>query len=401
GRGGAPRRSPLTGDPFIYSLPRGCGPPGPDGTCARSPSRPRVERVDVKQYSRAARRRQSLPETIRPPPPPSYGEHLLAAKAVDYVLDHLDPEPGAGGRVDPAVDVLERLGDEVVLHRVPERLELDGLAGGRAERDREPRGGHDRRRPRGRVRLPPVRLDAVADLLETGDPLGAAGIDTDDVDGVSREDALEALECPLLLAVREPRRRLRAKVRVPLRVPRSQRLLDPRQLVRLHVAHAAAGGGDVPPDRDGAVDHQHLVEPDPLAHRAHVVDVAIVLVPEPCVSALAETGLHALQAGGQPLLRLLDHLRDRFVMGVTGRDRRQPLVHGPTEQVEDARAVRLPFQVPEGDVDRGDGVRRDAASVAVPPRVVLVPAPERLDMRRVLADQVLGHPLDHRLRGEV
>src|SRR5262249_57385483 len=130
---------------------------------------------DVKQYSRTARRRQSLPETIRPPPPPSYGEHLLAAKAVDDVLDHLDPEPGAGGRVDPAVDVLERLGDEVVLHRVPERLELEELARGRAERDREARGGHDRRRPPVRGRLPPVPPGAGAELLGNRGSLGAAG----------------------------------------------------------------------------------------------------------------------------------------------------------------------------------------------------------------------------------
>ena len=37
------------------------------------------------------------------------------------------PRPGFGGRVDPAVHMLEGLGHEVVLHRVAQRLELEQL----------------------------------------------------------------------------------------------------------------------------------------------------------------------------------------------------------------------------------------------------------------------------------
>src|SRR5581483_7248701 len=48
-----------------------------------------------------------------------------------------------------------------------------------------------------------------------------------------------------------------------------------------------------------------------------------------------------------------------------------------------------------------DRVGGDAAAVPVPPGLVLVLPPERLDVRRVLADQVVGHALDDRFRREV
>ena len=45
-----------------------------------------------------------------------------------------------------------------------------------------------------RVGLPAIEFAALRDLLEAGDPLGAAGIDSDHVDGACREHALELFE---------------------------------------------------------------------------------------------------------------------------------------------------------------------------------------------------------------
>src|ERR1700722_6612639 len=66
-------------------------------------------------------------------------EHLFAAKSVDYLFDHLDPEAGAAGWIDPSVDMSERLGHQIVLHRIAQRLQLEQLAGGRVERNRQTR----------------------------------------------------------------------------------------------------------------------------------------------------------------------------------------------------------------------------------------------------------------------
>src|SRR5271168_5246709 len=52
------------------------------------------------------------------------GQHLFTAKSVDDLVDHLDPQARAAGWIDPSVDMPERLGHQIVLHRVAERLQL-------------------------------------------------------------------------------------------------------------------------------------------------------------------------------------------------------------------------------------------------------------------------------------
>ena len=47
--------------------------------------------------------------------------------------------------------------------------------------------------------------------------------------------------------------------------------------------------------------------PEALAHPADVLDVAVVLVAQARVAALAEADLDAVQPGRDPLLGLLDH----------------------------------------------------------------------------------------------
>ena len=76
-------------------------------------------------------------------------------------------------------------------------------------------------------------------------------------------------------------------------------------------------------------------------------------------------------------------------------------MHRTAEQVEDASAQRLTFEIPKRDVDGGDGVRGDAAVIAVPPRLLLVLPPKRLGLHRVLADEIRRHALDDRLGGEI
>src|SRR5579872_2413874 len=82
-------------------------------------------------------------------------------------------------------------------------------------------------------------------------------------------------------------------------------------------------------------------------------------------------------------------------------DGREAVVRGTAEQVEHALSQRLALEVPERDVDRRDGVGGDAAMVAVPPRLLLVLAPQRLGLYRVLADQIGRHAFDDRLGGEI
>src|SRR5712691_1336088 len=108
-------------------------------------------------------------------------ENSFAPKRVDDILNDVDAKPRFRGWVHVAVDVIERLGHELVLHRVAERLELEDFTGRRAEADRETRSRGDRRRPRVSVGLTSVVLDAVGDLLEAGDSLCPSGVDADDI----------------------------------------------------------------------------------------------------------------------------------------------------------------------------------------------------------------------------
>src|SRR5260370_31399056 len=91
----------------------------------------------------------------------SLRQDLLAAEAVDHFLDHLDAEAGTTRRIDPAVDMLERLGDEFMLHRIAKRLQLEELAGRPVGRNRQARRRDDRRRPGMRIGLPPGELTAL------------------------------------------------------------------------------------------------------------------------------------------------------------------------------------------------------------------------------------------------
>src|SRR5438128_3842422 len=146
-------------------------------------------------------------------------EDPFASIRVNDVVDDLDAQSGFRGRVHVSVDVPERLRHQLVLHRVAERLELEDLARRGADADRKTRRGRDRRPTVVGARLTPVVLDAVSDLLEAGDPLGPAGVDSDDVHRAGLEDPLVALEVPFLLAVRDEGGRLAAQVRVTLRIP--------------------------------------------------------------------------------------------------------------------------------------------------------------------------------------
>src|SRR6267143_2032511 len=72
-------------------------------------------------------------------------ENLVAPIGVDHVVDDFDAEARLVWRVHVPVPMLEGLGDQVVLQRVAERLELEQLACRGAEADRKTGGGSDRR----------------------------------------------------------------------------------------------------------------------------------------------------------------------------------------------------------------------------------------------------------------
>src|SRR6267378_645206 len=327
-------------------------------------------------------------------------ENLVAPIGVDDVFDDLDAEARLVRRIHVPIPMLEGLADQVVLQRVAERLQLEQPAGRGAEADRQTGGCSDRRRPGMGVRLTVVVFDAVSDLLEARDPFGTPGIDTDDIHGSGLEDPLVALEVPLLLAVCDEGGRFAAQVRVTLRIPGAERLLDPGEVVLLERLDATDGGHDVPLNRPAAVDHDLGACAQALAHPPHVLDIAVVFVSEPGVPALPEPDLHAAQAGGEPLLGLLDHPADVLVVGVARGDRGQLLVDGAPQEPDDRGAEELAFDIPEGDVDRAYREARDAAVVPVPPGLIAERLPYRVRVERVRADDALCHSFDDRLRRE-
>src|SRR6267378_957860 len=327
-------------------------------------------------------------------------ENLVAPIGVDDVFDDLDAQARLVWRVHVPIPMLEGLADEVVLQRVAQRLQLEQLAGRGAEADRQTGGCSDRRRPGMGVRLTVVVFDAVSDLLEARDPFGTPGIDSHDIHGSGLKDPLVALEVPLLLAVCDEGGRFAAQVRVSLRIPRAERLLDPGEVVLLERLDATDGGHDVPLNRPAAVDHDLGRRAQALAHPPHVLDIAVVFVSEPGVPALPEPDLHAPQSGGEPLLSLLDHPADVLVMGVARGDRGELLVDGAPQEPHDRGAEELALDVPERDVDRAYREARDAAVVPVPPGLIAERLPYRVRVERVGADDALGHSFDDHFRRE-
>src|SRR5438876_2271636 len=109
-----------------------------------------------------------------------------------HVLDHLDTQADAAGRLHPAVDRLERCCNQLVLHRIAQRFDLEQTARGRGERHGQTGCADDRGGPGMSVRLSTSDLDALADLAEAGDALGSARVDADNVHGARAENAFVA-----------------------------------------------------------------------------------------------------------------------------------------------------------------------------------------------------------------
>lgn len=121
----------------------------------------------------------------------------------------------------------------------------------------------------------------------------------------------------------------------------------------------------------------------------HLLDVGLEV---DLVVALVEKGIDVAERGKPEVflpLALLEHLLDRFLIDVAvdagfG-------ATGAAEQLVDGHAERLALDVPEGDVDGGDGgVDGLALEVAEPVHHV----PVVLDIEGPLADQILGEALD-------
>src|SRR6266852_3652114 len=132
-------------------------------------------------------------------------------------------------------------------------------------------------------------IDMLADLAKAGDALGAARVDTDDVDAARAEDPFVAGQVPLAFAIRDSGGHMAAQRLVAGRVVRTQRLFDPGQPELLHGLHAADRRRYVPVDLDAEVDHDVRLRSDRFAHSLDERNVARVFIAQVGVALLAET----------------------------------------------------------------------------------------------------------------
>ena len=172
------------------------------------------------------------------------------------------------------------------------------------------------------------------------------------------------------------------------------------EVVILEGLDATDSGLHIPFHVPAAVEHDQLAR-QALAHAAHVLDVAIVLIPKAGIAALAEPHLEAMHPRRNPLLGFLHHPADILVVGVARRDGRKLLVNGPAKQLNDGHTKELALDVPQRDVDGRDRVAGDAAVVAVPPHLVAEGMPDGDVVERVPADHARGHAFDDGLDREV
>ena len=179
----------------------------------------------------------------------------------------------------------------------------------------------------------------------------------------------------------------------------AERLLDPVEAVLLERAHAPDRVGQAPAVADAAVDHDRLVGADRLAYGLHEGDVAVVLVAEMRVAELAEADLDTGQARLEPACDLVRHLADVAGRGMARGDRRQAVLDGSAEEVDEARAERLALEVPERDVEARDRKRGDATGRAVPPRLGVQLLADRVRLHGIHADDELAQRLDDQARG--
>src|SRR6266849_1540098 len=71
-----------------------------------------------------------IPHCRRTPTPGSASRGPIKAIVVDHVFEHLNAQTYPTRWLHPTVDGLDRRGDQVVLHRIAQRLDLEQAAGG-------------------------------------------------------------------------------------------------------------------------------------------------------------------------------------------------------------------------------------------------------------------------------
>ncbi len=174
-----------------------------------------------------------------------------------------------------------------------------------------------------------------------------------------------------------------------------QRLFQPVDVVVGEDIGAAQGGGVIPFRSARVVgpadiEHDRRIGSDRVAHAFDMGAVRLLMKPEVHPAELEGGVAGFLEAGG--LFGGLDAVLAEKSRGISA----HLGVGRATEQIANRLAIGLALDIPECDIDTGDGVQHGAATAHVDGGLVHL-APEPLDVERILADQHFLEADHHRM----
>src|SRR6266496_4354796 len=276
----------------------------------------------------------------------------VSSSVVQVLLNHclvdLDPQPWLLWDGDPAAALLEGLADQLVLHRIRQRLQLedDGIGRGRGQMNAG--GSNDRAAPGMRVDRAVRQCGHLLHLQISRDPLGAAWVDQNDVGETGLDDLVVIGNCPEILAGCDLRLNGGAQLGVALPVERAQRILDPANTKALELMRHADSLRDLHAHGMPVVDHEIDSVANRLAYRLDESDVALGLVAQPGVALFPKPDLHGrvalLHIGGE----FLGHGVDRRLRRVCTDARAQAVVYFSAQQLTQRYTLRPDLTVPHG-----------------------------------------------------
>ena len=291
--------------------------------------------------------------------------------------------------------IAQRVGRLLELQHRRHRAERRRLVGQRRQelhRRREP----DRRAPGMRHAFDAEGAGQRGDLAALREAAGGAEIGLHDVHRLLGDDVAKAPAREIVLAARHRHVERAGHLDIAVMVLRADRLLEPQDVVLLQ--HAAELDGVGHREAVVGVDRELDVGPDRLAHGADALGIELQVTQ-------ADLHLDGAKAVVLELQRLLHGLLDQPIhvdeveAGGVGNDL---AAIGAADQLVHRFADGAAHDVPQRDVDAGDGRDRHAGRAVVLDAIVEV-LPDRLDVERVAADHarlVLGldEGLGHRRR---